>query len=86
MFLDMTSLLESISGFYSVQALVLDYILSYLIHKQFRSGDMDSWLLHMLNLDVCQCGMSDHQSLRSACAYAQSGQSLCLSLNYSVAV
>ena len=42
MFLDMTSLLESISGFYSVQALVLDYILSYLIHKQLRSGGMDS--------------------------------------------
>ena len=33
--------------------------------------------------DFQQCGMCDHQSLRSACAYAQSDQSLCLSLEYS---
>ena len=30
--------------------------------------------------------MCDQQSLRSACAYAQSGQSLCLSLEYSMTV
>ena len=30
--------------------------------------------------------MCDQQSLRPACAYAQSGQSLCLSLAYSVSV
>ena len=30
--------------------------------------------------------MCDHQSLRSACAYAQSNQSLCLSLEYSMNV
>ena len=30
--------------------------------------------------------MFDQQSLRSACAYAQSDQSLCLSLEYSLSV
>ena len=30
--------------------------------------------------------MCDQQSLRSACAYAQSDQSLCLSLEYSMSV
>ena len=30
--------------------------------------------------------MCDQQSLRSACAYAQSGQRLCLSLEYSMNV
>ena len=33
-----------------------------------------------------QCGMCDQQSLRSACAYAQSYQSLCYSLEYSMRV
>ena len=33
-----------------------------------------------------QCGMCDQQRLRSACAYTQSDQSLCLSLDYSVNV
>ena len=36
--------------------------------------------------DFQQCGMCDQQSLRSACAYAQSDQSLCLSLEYSMTV
>ena len=36
--------------------------------------------------DFQQCGMYDQQSLRSACAYAQSDQSLCLSLEYSMTV
>ena len=30
--------------------------------------------------------MCDQQSLRSACAYAQSDQSLCLSLEYSMSI
>ena len=34
--------------------------------------------------DFQQCGMCDQQSLRSACTYAQSDQSLCLSLEYSM--
>ena len=33
-----------------------------------------------------QCGMCDQQSLRSACAYAQSNQSLCKSLEFSMTV
>ena len=36
--------------------------------------------------DFQQCGMCDQQSLRSACAYAQSDQSLCSSLEYSMNV
>ena len=36
--------------------------------------------------DFQQCGMCDQQSLRSACAYAQSDQSLCSSLEYSMIV
>ena len=36
--------------------------------------------------DFQQCGMCDLQSPRSACAYAQSDQSLCLSLEYSMIV
>ena len=35
-------------------------------------------------LDFQQCGMCDQQSLKTACAYAQSDQSLCLSLEYSM--
>ena len=33
-----------------------------------------------------QCGMCDQQRLRPACAYAQSDQSLCKSLEYSMSV
>ena len=33
-----------------------------------------------------QCGMCDQQRLRPACAYAQSDQSLCYSLKYSMTV
>ena len=36
--------------------------------------------------DFQQCGTCDQQSLRSVCAYAQSDQSLCLSLEYSMIV
>ena len=36
--------------------------------------------------DFQQCGMCDQQRLRSACAYAQSDQSLCLSLEYFMSV
>ena len=34
--------------------------------------------------DFQQCGICDKQGLRSACAYTQSDQSLCLSLEYSI--
>ena len=36
--------------------------------------------------DFQQCGMCDQQSLRPACAYAESVQSLCKSLKYSISV
>ena len=36
--------------------------------------------------DFQQCGLCNQQSLRSACAYAQSDQSLCWSLGYSMIV
>ena len=36
--------------------------------------------------DFQQCGICDQQSLRSVCAYAQSDQSLCWSLEYSTSV
>ena len=39
-----------------------------------------------MTCDFQQCGMCDQQSLRSACAYAQSDQSLCLSLEYTMIV
>ena len=46
-------------------------------------GSNDKWAA---TWDSQQCGMCDQQSLRSACAYAQSDQSLCLSLEYSMTV
>ena len=36
--------------------------------------------------DFQQCGLCDQRSLRSACAYAQSYQSLCKYLEYSMSV
>ena len=36
--------------------------------------------------EIQQCGMCDQQRLRSACAYAQSDQSLCSSHEYSITV
>ena len=39
-----------------------------------------------MTLDFQQCGMCDAQRLRPACAYAQSDQSLCYSLEYSMTV
>ena len=39
-----------------------------------------------LTWDFQQCGMCDQQSIRSACAYRQSDQSLCSSLEFSTSV
>ena len=39
-----------------------------------------------MSLDFQQCGMRDPQRLRTACAYAQSDQSLCYSLEYSMTI
>ena len=36
--------------------------------------------------DFQQCSMCDQQSLRSACGYTQSDQSLCWSLDYSMSL
>ena len=36
--------------------------------------------------EIQQCGMCDQYRLRSACAYAQSDQSLCSSLEYFMSV
>ena len=49
----------------------------------FCFGVYDIWAM---TWDFQQCGMCDQQSLRSACAYAQSDQSLCYSLDYSMTV
>ena len=42
--------------------------------------------LSQLAWDFQSCGMCDQQMLRSACAYAQSDQSLCSSIEYSMSV
>ena len=47
------------------------------------NGQIDIWASAW---DFQQCGMCDQQRLRPACAYAQSDQSLCKSLEYSMSV
>ena len=57
-----------------------------------KQGDSDSEVIicfsakFKVSVDFQQCGMCDQQRLRPVCAYAQSDQSLCLSLNYSMTV
>ena len=51
------------------------------MHK--KNADLDIWAA---TWDFQQCNMCGQQSLRSACAYAQSDQSLCKSLEYSMNV
>ena len=41
---------------------------------------------HMSRLVYYKCGMCDQQSLRPACTYGQTDQSLCLLLKYSMSV
>ena len=43
-------------------------------------------IIWAMTWDFQQCGMCNQQRLRPACAYAQSDQSLCLSLEYSLTV
>ena len=50
---------------------------------KIRSHICDIW---GATCDFQQCGMCDQQRLRPACAYAQSDQSLCQSLEYSMSV
>ena len=63
----------------TAQFKVCTYINSLQYARPVVSIDLSAW-------DIQQCGMRDQQSLRSACAYAQSDQSLCLSLEYSMTV
>ena len=49
------------------------------LHWRFETIWAATW-------DFQQCGMCNQQSLRSACAYAQSDQNLCKSLEYSMSV
>ena len=53
---------------------------------QCRLEAIQSWMIWASAWDFQQFGMCDQQSLRPACAYAQSDQSLCLSLEYSMIV
>ena len=53
------------------------------IHSLLKSLQ-NSETLRASACDFQQYGMYDQQTLRSACAYAQSDQSLCLSLEYSM--
>ena len=66
----MTSLKQSLDG------LICVFILKKKTIKNLRA----------MKLDFQQCGMCDQQRLRSVCAYAQSDQSLCWSLGYSMTV
>ena len=62
-----------------------------LINRKFQRKNVNIFLPISFNIwtsawDLQQNGMCDQQSLRSACAYAQSDQSLCLLLEYSMIV
>ena len=57
------------------------------LHKAFRRRNLYRVVISALNKIIeprhfKQCGMWDQQRLRSACAFAQSDQSLCWSLEY----
>ena len=65
--------------------------------RKFESKSLSQSFVKKLSLVFCslkwaslwdfqQCGMCDQQRLRPACAYAQSDQSLCKSLEYSLSV
>ena len=56
---------------------------AYMFHVYIDAVSIDIWASAW---DFQQCGMCDHQRLRPACAYPQSDQSLCKSLEYSVSV
>ena len=60
---------------------------SFFSHAKHRSRySLKSFIIWASAWDFQQCGMCDQQSLRSACAYGQSDQSLCKSLEYSMIV
>ena len=59
------------------------HILQWGVIIENSSVDIDIFIQYLLKAKIIepvheqQCGMCDQQSLRSACAYAQSDQSLC---------
>ena len=83
-----------------IAKLVVVWLYSWLTQRYihfFKKNIFNSWLSWQFFFptiyiiwasawDFQQCGMCDQQSLRSACAYAQSDQSLCLSLEYPMSV
>ena len=54
--------------------------------KWFIPPNLKTNIIRATTWDFQQCGMCDQQSRRSACAYTQSDQSLCLSLEYTTSV
>ena len=52
----------------------------------FNSSVQGMYVYQLTVICTTRGGMCDQQSLRSACAYAQSDQSLCLSLEHSMTV
>ena len=54
--------------------LIFNYV-QYILHKHFQV--CRNPFMTYFQFDFQQCGMCDQQSLRSACAYTQSDQSLC---------
>ena len=90
----------SLGQLYTRPKLWENLILLYAKKQRWRpasvSGQSDQCLCHSHGLglsynwavtcDFQQCGMCNQQSLRSACTYVQSEQSLCQSLAYSMSV
>ena len=61
-------------------------VIQNLLHFEFLYFEHCFLCIWASAWDFQQFGMCDQQSLRPACAYAQSDQSLCLSLEYSMIV
>ena len=61
------------------------HVMAQILHnKETNWLQMWSELVFCIYQSVQKCGMCDLKSLRSACAYAQSDQRLCLLLEYSM--
>ena len=62
------------------------FLLTQVFYCIFKLYKFKATFILAIAWDFQQCGMCNQQRLRSACAYAQSDQSLCLSLEYSMSV
>ena len=62
----------------------IHFIKGFISRKQFRSPLLNH--IYEPRHEIQHCSMCDQQSLGSACAYKQSDQSLCYSLEYSISV